>query len=187
MQLEDVGEHALRHGPAARAIRVARQLDRFPDRSTHLPGCDGTDEERFRGMDPGGLQDGHERPEQWPEFAAVDDGVDRAMLQGELGGAGWCGVPDGLLVDARSDKGNSRMGLREDDVRQAGEGGEHPTHGRVRQDRDQGDAALAQPGCRHRRLSHLEEGHHAFLDARAPGRGDHDRRAVFAPRDVEGA
>ena len=30
VQLEDVSEHALRHGPAARAIRMPRQLDRFP-------------------------------------------------------------------------------------------------------------------------------------------------------------
>jgi len=107
--------------------------------------------------------------EDQAQVLALDDRVDGAMLEGELGPPGRNRVTDGFLVDARPNERDPGVGLGQDHISQAGERCEHSTHGRVREHSQQRHSLLPQPRGAQGGLCHLEQRHHPFLYAGAAG------------------
>ena len=78
----------------------------------------------------------------------------------------------------------SAFGFGDHHVADEGEGGRHATHGRVGQDRDEGQAGIGKLGQRGRGLGHLHQRKEAFLHARAARCGDADEGQFLLDRDL---
>ncbi len=122
------------------------------------------------------LQQSHQRGEFVAQLAAVDDHVDGAFVQQELGPLKPVrqGLADCLLDHARPGKTDQGARFGDHHIADKGKTGGHTTHGRVGQQRDEGQLFLRQQSDGGRGLGHLHQGEQAFLHARAATGGNAD-------------
>ena len=111
------------------------------------------------------------------------------MLQHEL-----CGLKarrkilvGGFLYDTRTGEADHAFGLRDVDIADGGEGGGHPSGGRMGENGDVGKLRLGKPRQRAAGLGHLHERKHALLHPCAGGCGDDDDPAFFSDGGFDGA
>ena len=106
------------------------------------------------------------------QVAAVDDQVDRAVLEQELAALEAFGqrLAHGLLDDARAGEADQRARLGDVEVAEHRQARGHAARGRVGQHGDERQARLRHPRQHRTRLAHLQQREQAFLHARAAAR-----------------
>ena len=123
------------------------------------------------------------------QLAAVDDHVERALLEQELGALEALGqlLANRLLDDARTGEADQRARLGDDDVGNEREARRHAAHRRIGQHGHERQPRLRQLLQHGRGLRHLEQRIHALLHARAAGGGHADEGHAVLVGDAHAA
>jgi len=131
-----------------------------------------------------------DRPRDAPaQLAPVDDRVDRAGLQQELGALEALGqlLAHGVLDHPRPGKADQRLRLGDHHVAQEREARGHTAHRRIGQHADVGQARFREVRECRVRLRHLHQAQQAFLHARATGGGEADEGCLLFDRGIDAA
>ena len=129
----------------------------------------------------------HQHGQKIPQRPAWHDHVDHAVLQQHLSAPGvlWNRFRDGAFHDARADESDIGARLADEHVAERSEARERAAEARVGEDRhvQQTLGVMLRDGTR--RLGHLHQRHHAFLNAGAATGQHRDDRQSLARRDVK--
>src|SRR3989441_3772785 len=119
---------------------------------------------------------------------ARDDGIEKAVLQQELGGLKTLGqlLANGLLDDARAGETDQRAGLGDVQITQHGVAGGHAAGGGVGEHGYVRHARLVQAGQRRRNLGELHQANRAFHHPRAARAGNNHQRQLLFHRQLDG-
>src|SRR3989442_4687307 len=107
--------------------------------------------------------------DEGPHLAAIDDGVDHAVLQEKLGSLKIFGqlLSDRLFDHSRAGETDESFWLGQDQITEHRKTRSHASSSWIGQHRDEWKMPFFQSGQRRGYLSHLHEREHAFLHARA--------------------
>src|ERR1035437_8305243 len=123
------------------------------------------------------------------QFAAMDDGVEEAFFQQELGALKAFGelLADGLLDDAGAGEADESAGFGDVEVAKHGEAGADAAGGGIGEHADVGDFSAVQLRQGGGDFGHLHEAHHALHHARPSGGSDDNERLAAEAGAIDGA